>query len=97
LLTREAGVHSLRRELFRRVACIETGEGGHVSPGCQDHPSTGYLVLTMKLTEEAADVPVIEVIRAVRTAAVALAASRGEEPRLADVEQVARRHLGLAG
>jgi hypothetical protein len=62
-----------------------------------DHPSTGYLVLTLRLSEEAADVPVIEVIRAVRTAAVGLAASRGHEPGIAEVEQVARRHLGLAG
>jgi len=62
-----------------------------------DHPSTGYLVLTLKLSEEAADVPVIEVIQAVRTAAVGLAASRGYEPHLDEVEIVARRHLGLAG
>lgn len=62
-----------------------------------DHPSTAYLVLTLKLSEEAADVPVIEVIQAVRTAAVGLAASRGAEPPLHDVEIVARRHLGLAG
>ena len=62
-----------------------------------DHPSTAFLVLTLRLSEEAADVPVIEVIRAVRTAAVALAASRGHEPGVADVERVARRHLGLTG
>jgi predicted RNA polymerase sigma factor len=66
-------------------------------PEEQDHSSTAYLVLTLRLSEEAADVPVIEVIRAVRTAAVALAASRGSEPGLADVERVARRHLGLVG
>lgn len=62
-----------------------------------DHPTTSYLVLTLKLSEEAADVPVIEVIRAVRTAAVGLAASHGQEPGLAEVERVARRHLGLTG
>lgn len=62
-----------------------------------DHPATAYLVLTLRLSEEAAEVPVIEVIRAVRTAAVALAASRGQEPLLDEVELVARRHLGLAG
>lgn len=64
--------------------------------GDDDAPLTGYLVLTLKLSEEAAEVPVIEVIRAVRTAAVSLAASRGEQPALADVELVARRRLGLA-
>lgn len=63
----------------------------------RDHPSTAYLVLTLRLSEEAGEVPVIDVIRAVRTAAVALAASRGQEPCLADVEQVVRRQLGLTG
>lgn len=62
-----------------------------------DHPSTAYLVLTLKLSGEASAVPVIEVIQAVRTAAVALAASRGQEPPMHDVEVVARRHLGLTG
>src|SRR3954453_17039821 len=62
-----------------------------------DHPSTAYLVLTLKLSEEAANVPVIDVIRAVRTAAVGLAASRGQQPAGDEVEQAARRHLGLAG
>lgn len=62
-----------------------------------DAPSTAYLILTLKLSEEAAQVPVIEVIRAVRTAAVSLAASRGEQPALEEVEEVARRRLGLAG
>ena len=63
----------------------------------QDHPSTAYLVLTLKLSEEAADVPVIDVIRAVRTAAVGLAASRGQQPAVDEVERAARRHLGIAG
>ena len=63
----------------------------------EDHPSTAYLVLTLKLSEEAADVPVIDVILAVRKAAVGLAASRGEQPGLTEVEQAARRHLGLTG
>jgi hypothetical protein len=62
-----------------------------------DHPSTAYLVLTLKLSEEAAQVPVIDVIRAVRTAAVSLAASRGDEHDLDEVEEAARRRLGLAG
>ena len=62
-----------------------------------DAPPTAYLVLTLKLTEEAAQVPVIEVIRAVRTAAVSLAASRGEQPALEEVEEAARKRLGLAG
>jgi hypothetical protein len=62
-----------------------------------DAPLTAYLVLTLKLSEEAGQVPVIDVIRAVRTAAVSLAASRGQQPALADVEEAARRRLGLAG
>ena len=62
-----------------------------------DHPSTAYLVLTLKLSEEAINVPVIDVIRAVRTAAVGLAASRGEQPAVDEVERAARRHLGIAG
>lgn len=62
-----------------------------------DAPLTAYLVLTLKLSEEAAQLPVIEVIRAVRTAAVSIAASRGEQPGLAEVEEAARRRLGLAG
>lgn len=65
--------------------------------GDADAPLTAYLVLTLRLSEEAAQVPVIEVIRAVRTAAVSLAASRGVQPALAEVEEVARRRLGLAG
>ena len=65
--------------------------------GAPDAPLTAYLVLTLKLSEEATQVPVIEVIRAVRTAAVSLAASRGEQPALEEVEEVARRRLGLAG
>jgi hypothetical protein len=62
-----------------------------------DAPLTAYLVLTLKLSEEAAQLPVIEVIRAVRTAAVSIAASRGEQPGLEEVEEAARRRLGLAG
>lgn len=62
-----------------------------------DAPTTAYLVLTLKLSEEAAQVPVIEVIRAVRTAAVSLAASRGEQPALEEVEEAARKRLGIAG
>jgi len=63
----------------------------------RDRLSTSFLVLTLRLSEEAVNVPVVDVIRVVRTAAVALAASRGHEPQLGEVEQVARRHLGLAG
>jgi hypothetical protein len=63
----------------------------------EDHPSTAFLVLTLKLSEEATNVPVIDVIRAVRKAAVGLAASRGEQPGLQDVERAARRHLGMTG
>ena len=62
-----------------------------------DAPTTAYLVLTLKLSEEAAQVPVIEVIRAVRTAAVSLAASHGEQPALEAVEEAARKRLGIAG
>jgi hypothetical protein len=62
-----------------------------------DVPLTAYLVLTLRLSEEAAQVPVIEVIRAVRTAAVSLAASRRKQPALEEVEQAARRRLGIAG
>lgn len=63
----------------------------------EDHPSSAFLVLTLKLSEEAANVPVLDVIRAVRTAAVGLAASRGEPPAVEDVERAARRQLGIAG
>jgi hypothetical protein len=59
--------------------------------------ASAYLVLTLRLSEEAAELPVIEVIRTVRNAAVALAASRGTEPDPQEVEQVARRRLGLTG
>ena len=62
-----------------------------------DHTSTAFLILTLKLSEEATDVPVIDVIQAVRTAAVGLAASRGEQPAITEVERAARRHLGIAG
>jgi hypothetical protein len=51
----------------------------------------------LRLSEEASDLPVIEVIRAVRLAAVALAASRGEDPQPDEVLSAARRRLGLAG
>jgi len=70
---------------------MSTGDHG------DDHPSTAFLVLTLKLSGEAVDVPVIDVIRAVRKAAVGLAASRGEQPGLHDVELAARRHLGMTG
>jgi hypothetical protein len=63
----------------------------------EDHPSSAFLVLTLKLSEEAANVPVIDVIRAVRRAAIGLAASRGEHPAVEEVERAARRHLGIAG
>lgn len=56
-----------------------------------------YLTMTLRLSEEAADKPVIEVIRAVRNAAVALAASRGCDPAPEEVLAKARRSLGLAG
>ena len=62
-----------------------------------DHLSSAFLGLTLKLSEEAGGVPVIDVIRAVRQAAVGLAASRGEQPGVADVERAARRRLGIAG
>jgi hypothetical protein len=58
---------------------------------------SAYLTLTMRLSEEAADTPVIDVIRAVRDAAVALAASRGAAPHPDEVLEAARRRLGLAG
>ena len=56
-----------------------------------------YLTLTMRLSAEAVDTPVIDVIRAVRDAAVALAASRGAEPDPDEVIAAARRRLGLVG
>lgn len=56
-----------------------------------------YLTLTLRLSEEATDTPVIEVVRAVRNAAVALAASRGCDPEPAEVLAQARRTLGIAG
>jgi hypothetical protein len=56
-----------------------------------------YLTMTLRLSEEAGDTPVIEVIRAVRNAAVALAASRGCDPAPDEVLAKARRNLGLAG
>lgn len=62
-----------------------------------DHPSTAYLVLTLRLSEEAGELPLVEVIRTIRTAAVSLAAARGTQPALSEVEEVARRRLGLAG
>lgn len=62
-----------------------------------DSGGTAYLTLTLRLSEEAADRPLIEVIRAVRLAAVALAASRGEIPDPEDVLEDARRRLGIAG
>ena len=68
-----------------------------VSPERSGDIGTGYLTLTLRLSEEAADTPVIEVIRAVRLAAVALAASRGTPPAPDEVEAGARRRLGLAG
>jgi hypothetical protein len=58
---------------------------------------TALLTLTLRLSEEAVDTPVIEVIRAVRLAAVALAAARGVEPDPDEVLDAARRRLGLAG
>ena len=54
-----------------------------------------YLTLTLRLSEEAADRPLIEVIRAVRLAAVALAAARGAAPDPQEVLAAARRRLGL--
>ena len=63
----------------------------------EDHPSSAFLVLTLKLSEEAANVPVLDGIRAVRQAAVGLAASRGTPPAVEEVERAARRQLGIAG
>lgn len=60
------------------------------------HHATAYLTLVLRLTEEALHLPAVDVIREVRHAAVALAASRGVEPEPAEVERVARRRLGLA-
>jgi hypothetical protein len=62
-----------------------------------DHGPVVYLTLTLRLSEEATDTPVIEVIRAVRSAAVSLAAARGDDPDPAEVMAQARRRLGLAG
>lgn len=56
-----------------------------------------YLTLTLRLSEEAADTPLIDVLRAVRSAAIALAASRGADPDPAEVLVAARRRLGLTG
>ena len=58
---------------------------------------TRYLTLILRLSAEAADTPVIEVIRAVRLAAVSLAASRGVTPEPDEVLDAARRRLGIAG
>jgi hypothetical protein len=63
----------------------------------QDHAATAYLTLTLRLSEEAADLPVVDIIRSVRNAAVALAASRGVSPDPAEVERVVRVRLGLTG
>jgi hypothetical protein len=63
----------------------------------EEHGGTTYLSLTLRLSEEAADTPLIEVIRAVRLAAVSLAASRGVAPDPEEVMDAARRRLGLAG
>lgn len=71
---------------------VDTGEFGQIASG----PAV-YLTLTLRLSEEAADTPVIDVIRAVRNAAVALAASRGCDPEPGEVLAKARRSLGLAG
>jgi len=79
---------------------VRPRQGDPVQPpdgDAADAPTTAYLVLTLKLSEEAAQVPVIEVIRAVRTAAVSLAASYGEQPALEEVEEAARKRLGIAG
>jgi hypothetical protein len=65
--------------------------------GLRSDGGASYLTLTMRLSEEAADTPIIEVIRAVRLAAVALAASRGSAPEPDEVLAAARRRLGLAG
>ena len=71
---------------------VSSGEFGELESG----PAV-YLTMTLRLSEEAADLPVIEVIRAVRNAAVALAASRGCDPEPDEVLAKARRNLGLAG
>jgi hypothetical protein len=63
----------------------------------QENGGSTYLSLTLRLSEEAADTPLIEVIRAVRLAAVALAASRGTTPDPDEVMDAARRRLGLTG
>jgi len=65
--------------------------------GEAEHGPAVYLTLTLRLSEEAADTPVIEVVRAVRNAAIALAASRGCDPEPDEVLAQARRTLGLAG
>jgi hypothetical protein len=59
--------------------------------------SAVYLTLTLRLSEEAVDTPVIDVVHAVRNAAIALAASRGCDPDPDEVLEHARRRLGLAG
>ena len=71
---------------------VNTGEFEELESG----PAV-YLTMTLQLSEEAADTPVIDVIRAVRNAAVALAASRGCDPAPNEVLAKARRNLGLAG
>ena len=73
----------------------ETTSGGR--PVQPEPGPVVYLTLTMRLSEEAGDTPMIDVIRAVRDAAVALAASRGAEPDPDEVIVVARRRLGIAG
>jgi hypothetical protein len=60
-------------------------------------PSAVYLTLTLRLSEEAVETPVIEVVHAVRNAAVALAVSHGRDPDPDEVLERARRCLGLAG
>ena len=62
-----------------------------------EHGPTVYLTLTLRLSEEAVDTPVIEVLRAVRNAAISLAAARGHDPDPGEVMQQARRKLGLTG
>lgn len=62
-----------------------------------DHGPAAYLTLTLRLSEEASETPLIDVIRAVRNAAVALAAARGMTPHPDEVLADARRRLGLAG
>jgi hypothetical protein len=54
-----------------------------------------YVSLSLRLSQEAPRTPVIDVIRAVRVAAVALAASRGDDVSADDVLDAARRRLGL--